>query len=315
MSIQLIRHLQDIPQAAKNSVVTIGNFDGVHRGHQALIACLAERAKNLNTKSVLVTFEPLPVEFFSRDALTVARLTRLREKFHALQKLNLDYVLLLRFNEKLASLSALDFVKQVLVDGLAAKHILIGDDFRFGFQRQGDLHFLVEHGKQLGFTAEALSAVTDKNERISSTRVRQALKMADFTLSTELLGRPYIIEGRVEHGDQIGTTLNCPTANIGLHRRLSPLHGIYTVWVAGVQDQPLPGVASIGSRPAVGGDKMLLEVHLLDFQGNLYGKHLSVQFCQKLRDEENYPTIVALQAQIEKDVLAAKKYFKRQNNG
>lgn len=309
MTATLIRSLCNIKPSQQGGVVTIGNFDGVHLGHQALIKRLVEAARDLRVPSTVVTFEPHPFEFFGRDHLTVPRITRLREKFSALSDGGVDNVLILPFNQQLASLTASDFAARVLRDGLRPVHMVIGDDFRFGHQRQGDFAFLQAMGQHAGFGVEAMPTTLLDGERVSSTRVRKALMEGDHVLADRLLGHPYTMMGRVRSGDQLGRELGFPTANIYLHRKLTPVWGVYVVYMHGIAEQPLPGVASVGVRPTVGGTRSLLEVHLLDFNRDIYGRYVTVQFCKKLRNEERYPSLELLKEHIAKDVEAARAYF------
>jgi riboflavin kinase / FMN adenylyltransferase len=295
----------------KQGVMTIGNFDGVHLGHQALVKRVMEEAKERGAPSVVVTFEPHPFEFFERGAHTIPRITRLREKFKLLAECGVDYVLILPFNQKLASISASNFVKEIVHQRLIPAHIVIGDDFRFGYKRQGDFNLLQQVGGELGFTVEAMPTLMVEGERVSSTRVRQALAMGDHELVKKLLGHPYFMLGRVRPGDQLGRQLGFPTANIFLHRRLTPIRGIYTVKMEGVADHPWLGVANVGTRPTVDGTKTLLEVHLLDFNQNIYGRYVQVEFCKKLREEERYASLDLLKEQIAKDVNNARGYFNK----
>lgn len=309
MPTTLIRSLYNVRPALQGGVVTMGNFDGVHCGHQKLIGHLMGEAKKRRVPSIVVTFEPHPFEFFERGEHKIPRITRLREKFSALAKLGVDGVLILPFNQKLASLSASSFVEEVICQYLRPQHIIVGDDFRFGYKRQGDVTLLADKGTVLGFTVEAMPTYLIDGERVSSTRVRQALREGNQALAEKLLGHPYCMMGRVRHGDKLGRQLGFPTANIFLHRRLTPVSGIYTVYMHGVADHPIPGVANVGTRPTIGGTRTLLEVHLLNFHQDLYGRYVTVEFCKKLREEEKYDSLEALKMQIAKDVKAAKVYF------
>jgi riboflavin kinase/FMN adenylyltransferase len=307
---QLVRGLYNLPLQLSGSVVTIGNFDGVHLGHQQLLQKVCAQAKLLNIPSVVVTFEPQPAEFFIQDKQSVPRLTRWREKFHALAECQVDKVLVLRFNQALANLSAEEFVQHILYERLKVKHLIIGDDFRFGKGRRGDFAFLQQAGERYGFTVESMPSVMLNGERISSTRIRQALGAADHATATRFLGHPYFMEGRVGHGDKRGRELGFPTANIFLHRQIAPVQGIYIVrlYLAGAA-KGLPGVASLGTRPTVGGTRSLLEVHLFNFNQEIYGQQVRVEFCQKLRAEEHYANLELLREQIERDAFQARVYF------
>ncbi len=311
MATKLIRSLSDITPEQKGGVVTIGNFDGVHLGHQQLIKNVIDEAKKYGASSTAITFEPHPFEFFHQENLTIPRITRLREKFSALADCGIDNVLILQFNQELASKSASDFVTQYLYEPLRPKHIIIGDDFHFGAKRSGNLALLTQMGKELGFSVEALQTVLLDGERVSSTRIRKVLGEGDLALAARLLGRPYSMMGRISRGRQLGREFGFPTANIFLHRKLTPIKGVYTVSVHGIGDKPLPGVANVGIRPTVDGTRALLEVHLLDFNQEVYGSYVRVDFCQKLRDEVRYPNVELLKEQIARDVEAARNYFQQ----
>lgn len=312
MSVHLIRSLYNIKPTHQGGVVTIGNFDGVHLGHQALIARAVEKGRQMGVPVTVMTFEPHPFEFFAKEGVATARLTRLREKFSALAACGVDNVLVMEFNQLLADLSASEFAQHILRDHLKACHVVVGDDFHFGRKRQGDFTMLAEMGKQHGFTAEHMPTLKIDGERVSSTRIRHVLAQGDHQLANRLLGRPYTMQGRVRPGEQLGRQWGFPTANIFLHRALTPVKGIFTVLVHGVADRPWPGAANLGIRPTVNGTRTLLEVHLLDFQKEIYGSYVEVEFCEKLREEERYPTIELLKEQIAKDVAVSREYFQKQ---
>ncbi len=305
---QFIRGLHNLPADTSRCVATIGNFDGVHLGHQAVIGQLAEEGAELGLPTTLITFEPQPMEYF-RPQQAPARLTRLREKLQVLRRFNIDRVLCLPFNHKLAQMHATDFIKRVLVEGLGVQYLVVGDDFRFGTDRGGDFALLQKAGKQYGFTVVNMHTFEIDDERVSSTRIRYALNRGDLAEAERLLGRRYRMSGRVVHGEKLGRQLGYPTANIDLHRKATPLQGIFVVEVFGLEGEPLPGVASLGSRPTVDGSKILLEVYLFDFDRDIYGKHLQVSFLHKLRDEEKFNGLEALARQIERDVIDARAYF------
>lgn len=308
---KIIRSVHNIKPQHQSAVVTIGNFDGVHLGHQALLKKAIQRARELDVPMIVMTFEPHPFEFFAKDNVSIPRLTRLREKCCALLETGADYVLVLPFNQQLASLSASDFVTQILHDALHTKHVLVGDDFQFGRGRQGSFSLLQQMGKALGFETEFMATVKVEGERVSSTRVRKALADGDHALVKRLLGRPYYMLGKIQHGDKLGRQLGFPTANIFLHRKLAPVSGVYAVLMHDVADQPLPGAANVGSRPTVDGTKTLLEVHLIDFDQDIYGRYVKVEFCEKLREEMRYPNLDLLKDQIAKDVALTRKYFNK----
>ncbi|PPJ43671.1 MULTISPECIES: bifunctional riboflavin kinase/FAD synthetase [unclassified Pseudoxanthomonas] len=286
------------------SVVCIGAFDGLHSGHRALVRHAVARARALGVECVVVTFEPLPREFFSKDH-PPPRLTLARAKVEGLLDLGADRVGLLRFDAKLSAMSAEDFVRTLLVGRLAAREVWIGPEFRFGHRRAGDVALLQAMGSELGFSADAIAPVEVHGERVSSTRIREALKSGDFTTTTRLLGRPYAIGGRVVRGKQLGRTLGFPTANLRFPKAPA-LSGIYATWVHGVGDAPWPSVSSFGTRPTVDGVEPLLEAHLFDFAGDLYGRHIEVEFVAKLRDELKFPDLPSLTEQMHRDADQAR---------
>lgn len=310
MVTKLIRSLSAATPELKGGVITIGNFDGVHLGHQQLIARMQQCANEASVSTTVVTFEPHPFEFFADKHLGIPRLTRFREKFSLFSYYGVQHVMNLKFNQQLATIPASEFIDH-LYAALKPSHIVIGDDFHFGYKRQGNFDLLVEKGRQLGFTVEAMPTFLLDDERVSSTRIRQVLAAGDHTLAQRLLGRPYTMQGRVRGGDRLGRQLGFPTANIFLHRHLTPVHGIYTVYMHGITDHPLAGVANVGTRPTVDGTRTLLEVHLLDFNSDIYGRYVTVEFCEKLREEERYPNLDILTKQIAKDVEQARQYFKK----
>ncbi|MEG0860509.1 MAG: bifunctional riboflavin kinase/FAD synthetase [Pseudomonas sp.] len=308
---QLVRGLHNLRPQHRGCVATIGNFDGVHRGHQAILARLRERAVELGVPSCVVIFEPQPREYFAPDTAP-ARLARLRDKVALLAAEGVDRVLCLAFNQRLSKLSAAEFVDTILVDGLGVKHLEVGDDFRFGCDRVGDFEFLQQAGLSQGFTVEAAQTVELDGLRVSSTQVRQALAKADFALAERLLGRPYRISGRVLHGQKLARQLGTPTANIQLKRHRVPLSGVYLVSVE-LDGKAWPGVANIGVRPTVSGDGSAhLEVHLLDYAGDLYGRRLTVEFHHKLRDEQRFASLEALKSAIDADIAAARAHWHAQ---
>lgn len=302
---QLVRGLQNLRPQLRGCVATIGNFDGVHRGHQAILRRLRERSQELALPSCVIIFEPQPREFFD-PATAPARLVRLRDKLALLADEGVDRVVCLAFNQRLRSLSASEFVDTVLVAGLGIRHLEVGDDFRFGCDRRGDFAFLQQAGLARGFTVEAAQTVELNGLRVSSTQVRNALAHADFASAERLLGRPFSISGRVLHGQKLARQLGTPTANVQLKRRRVPLTGVYLVSVK-IAGRDWPGVANIGVRPTVQGDgNAHLEVHVLDFAGDLYGRRLTVVFHQKLRDEQRFASLEALKSAIHADIAAAR---------
>jgi riboflavin kinase/FMN adenylyltransferase len=302
---RLIRRLRGRAPGLEGCVATIGNFDGVHRGHQAVLSDLKELAAARGAPGVVLSFEPTPQEFL-RGAAAPARLTSLREKHARLAGHGLDALVALPFDARLAALEATDFVSQVLVEGLGVAELVVGDDFRFGRGRGGDFALLQRLGVQHGFTVRQHRTVDEGGERISSTRVRAALAAGDLDLAERLLGWRYGFRGRVRHGDARGRTLGFPTANLALGRHATPATGVYLVRVRGAGAGVLHGAASVGRRPAVGGTDLRCEVHLFDFTGDLYGRQLEVELLSRLRDEWDFDSLDALRAQIARDVEAAR---------
>lgn len=308
---RLIRGLYSCPPNlfVQGSVATIGNFDGVHLGHQEIIKRLTAKAKALSVPSVVIVFEPHPQEFF-RPEQAPARLFKLTDKLLELIDLGVDYVLCLRFNRELAELSAEDFIRRVLVETLNVRHLFIGDDFKFGYQRKGDFNLLKEAGQ---FPVEAnqtvVQSIDGKDLRISSSLVRQAIANNDFAKAGQLLGRPYQFRGRVAHGDKQGRTIGIPTANIALKRVKSPLQGVYAVKVFGVAGSVINGVANVGKKPTLNEREERLEVHLFDFDGDVYGQHLTIEPVAKIRDEKKFNGKDELIEQISRDIEKARTIF------
>ena len=310
---EFIRGRLNIDRRHRGCVVTIGNFDGVHLGHRAVIEQLRQRSGELGRPSMVVEFEPQPQEYFRGDDAP-ARLTPLRDKLTLFAELGVDYLLCLRFNRALADTSAEDFIQSLLVDALGVHHLVVGDDFRFGHGRTGDFQTLVEAGRRLGFSVEEAETYQVDGERVSSTRIREALKSGHFDQAERLLGRPFRLAGRVIHGDKRGREWGFPTVNIAMERRRMPFTGIYAVEVFGLEREAVQGVASIGVRPTVPGPaRALLEVHLLDFDADLYGKRIEVGFLEKIRDEEWFESFDALKTQIASDIKHAERLFDRRN--
>jgi len=292
--------------------VTIGNFDGLHLGHQAMLARLQDVARARGLPSCVLSFEPHPREFFTPEQAP-ARLSSLREKAECLQRMGIDRLHVFRFDRAFSALSAEAFIEQVLGTTLQARYVLVGDDFRYGAKRAGDFALLKQAGESLGFDAEFLPTVEVAGERASSTAVRQALAAGELEHAERLLGRPYNISGRVVHGDKLGRDIGFPTANIQLKHNRPPLLGIFAVEVYGLNGEPLPGAASLGKRPTVKNPDAVpvLEVHLFDFNAEIYGRRVRVDFLHKLRDEEKYPDLDSLVAQIRRDVDHAKQFLKQ----
>ncbi|MEH6400576.1 MULTISPECIES: bifunctional riboflavin kinase/FAD synthetase [Pantoea] len=305
---KFIRGIHNLNEQHRGCVLTIGNFDGVHRGHQALMSRLCEEGRKRNLPVVVMVFEPQPLELFAGDKAP-ARLTRLREKLRYMAEAGVDKVLCVRFDRRFAALSAQRFISDLLVEKLDVKYLAVGDDFRFGAGRQGDFLLLQKAGAEYGFEVVSTETFCDGGKRISSTAVRQALAVDDLALAQSLLGHPFTISGRVVHGDALGRTLGFPTANLPLRRSVSPVKGVYAVEVWGLTPEPLPGVANIGTRPTVKGLRQQLEVHLLDINMDLYGRHIDVVLKQKIRNEQRFASLEALKEQIANDVVTARQFF------
>jgi riboflavin kinase/FMN adenylyltransferase len=304
--LRIYRDIAGPSLAPGGSVLTIGAFDGLHRGHVALLARVRERARALALTPAAISFEPLPRGYFAPAPLK--RLSSVREKLAGFDAAGIEVLLLLRFGARLAAMSAEDFVRRVLVERMGAREIWVGADFRFGHNRVGDVELLRALESEGRYTVRVLDAVTVADgERISASRVRGALGSGDFAHARELLGRPFTLGGRVVRGQRLGHQLGYPTANIRLGKRVSPIGGIFAVR-ARIDDRWWPGVASLGVRPTVaGGGEPLLEVHLFDFAGDLYGRRLEVEFVAKLRDEEKFADLAALRAQMDRDAAAARR--------
>jgi riboflavin kinase/FMN adenylyltransferase len=305
---ELIRGLQNLKPEHRGCVASIGNYDGVHVGHQSIIRQLQGYAKNHRVPCLVIIFEPQPQEYFARGA-PPARLSTLREKLELLQRCGIDRVLCLRFNAALARMSALDFVHTILMQGLDVRHLVVGADFRFGHGREGDLALLQALGDRCRFDVEQTVTSLVDGTRVSSTRIRDALASGRFADVEAMLGRPYSISGRVAHGDGMGRTWGFPTANLPLKRRRSPLSGVFAVEVSGLAQRPLAAVANLGRRPTVDGTRVLLEVHLLDFDRDIYGRRIAVTFRHKFRDEQRFASVEALRKQIADDKRQAQAYF------
>lgn len=303
---EFIRGLRNIRPSQRGVVATIGGFDGVHRGHQALLAEVVAKSRELGLPSAVISFEPSPREFFLGEAAP-ARLQRLREKCQLLEACGIDRFVCLRFNEQLRALSAEEFVKQVLCEALDVRWLVVGHDFKFGRGRAGTVEGLKQWGKQFGFGVEEFAAHCVEASRVSSTLVREALAVGDLARAAELLGRPYSISGRVVHGQKLGRKLGFPTANLRLQRRVIPLNGIFAVRATGAGLRAAPAVASLGTRPVVQGVEPLLEVHVFDYAGDLYGQQLQVDFIERLRDELMFPTLDAMVERMQQDAAEARR--------
>ena len=312
---RVLRGLHNPGPEAEGCVVTIGNFDGVHRGHQAILERVKAKATELGLPSLVVVFEPQPLEYFNGSDAP-ARLMTLREKISALRDQGLDYVFCLKFDQALSTFSADRFIEDVLVQHLGVRYLVVGDDFRFGGDREGDFALLRERGKTLGFEVENTPTCLDDNgfDRVSSTRIRAALAEGEFEHAAAMLGKPYTMSARVVHGQALGRNLGFPTANLPLKRLRSPLMGVYAVRVHLACGRSVDGVANIGCKPSVGQFKPNLEVHLFDFDQNIYGERVGVEFIAHLRDEKRFDGLDALKAQIKLDAAQARQCLQQHNN-
>ena len=307
---KLIRGLYNLRHPIPASAVTIGNFDGVHRGHQLVISQLKQVAAAASLPTVVIIFEPQPIEHFAPDKAP-KRLARFREKIAYLKAQQIDYLLCLHFDHKLAQQSAEDFVQQILVDSLNTKHLVIGDDFHFGKNRQGNFQFLKDNAERYGFMVDETETLVVDGERVSSTRIRESIQQGDFEKAAELLGRPYSLSGRIAHGRKLGRELGYPTINIKMGDKTLIVKGIFAVSVKGLDNRLLEGVASIGTRPTVNGVDTILEVYILDFDRDVYGYSVEVNFLHKIRNEEKFASLEELAAHIAQDTEKAKAFFKR----
>jgi len=303
---ELIRGLPNLRQRHQGSVITIGTFDGIHPGHRALIRSLLERAEQLSRPAMMVTFEPMPREYLAA-ADPPARLTSWRERWRVLQRTGLSFVLQLRFGEALRNLSGEAFAR-LLSEDLRAAAVVIGHDFRFGRNGEATASMLSEAGRRLGFSVDVVAPVLINGKRVSSSDIREALERGDLDRASGLLGRPYSMVGRVVRGQQLGRSLGFPTANLRLGRKRSPLQGIFAVRVHGIESRrAAPGVASLGTRPTVGGTVPVLEAHVFDFDGDLYGREIEVEFVAKLREEERFASLDAMVEQMHRDAAQARQ--------
>ena len=303
---RIIRGLSRLQLNQTGCVIAIGNFDGVHCGHQYIIDRVVTQATQCNLPSVIMIFEPQPEEFFGRGRI---RLTPLREKVRALQHHGVDILLVVHFDRLFSSLSAEQFLKEVLVDRFHARHIIIGDDFHFGQNHEGDVDYLTKHQSLYGFSVEEVEPVILEGRRISSTWVRDALQSGDLERVEQLLNRSYCLSGHIAHGDKRGRLIGFPTANIHLHAMQSVLSGVYAVKMHGVESQALYGMANIGSRPTVGKRDKLLEVYLFNFDREIYGKLVGVEFLARLRDEKKHASFDLLKQQLVDDEIQARIFF------
>lgn len=304
-------------EARRPCALTIGNFDGVHRGHRALLARVADAGSRLGVDTAVMTFEPHPREYFAHlsgdETRAPRRIANLRDKLQSLDACGVDRVIVEHFNASFASQPPERFVEDVLVNGLHVKWLIVGDDFRFGAKRAGDFGMLQQAGKRFGFEVVSLPSVMHEDVRISSSAVRDALSRGDFARACELLGHPYAISGHVQHGRKLGRTIGFPTLNLKIAHKRPAVSGIFVVQVHGLADKPLPAVASLGVRPTVEDNgRVLLEVHIFDFNADCYGKLVRVEFLKKLRDEEKYDDLETLTRAIDNDARAAREFFAQQ---
>ena len=302
---ELIRGIHNILPQHHGCVLTIGNFDGVHRGHAEVINRLVEKAKHLDLPAVVMTFEPQPQEFF-RGENAPALLSLLRDKVMLLDELSIERMLCINFNKKFADYTAEDFVEQLLVKALGVKYLVVGDDFCFGKQRQGNFNMLRKAGEKFGFAVVSTQSFVLGDKRVSSTEVRRLLAEGNMEQARRLLGHPFILSGKVAHGQKIGRTIGFPTANIALKRKVTPVRGVFAVKLYWDNSDIYEGVANVGFRPTVNGQVCQLEVHLFDFDGDLYGKAVEVELVAKIRDEQPFGSLDALKKQIKNDADRAK---------
>lgn len=308
---QLYRGFKNWPDSSP-AVVTIGNFDGVHLGHQQMFAATRKVADKQQLPATVISFEPLPHEYFTPEAAP-PRLHSLRDRVERIKTFGIDRLLLLRFDQALAAMSAEHFIEQILVNKIQARHIIVGDDFRFGRNRKGTYDVLLKHSHSLPYSVEQSNTHLLGSQRVSSTRVRETLSAGNLEAAAALLGQPYRISGRVVHGEKVGRQLGFPTANIALGKHRPPLRGVFAVWATHLQTgKRFPSVANLGERPTVCGKRLLLEVHALDASPDWYGQHLAVDFIQQIRQEKRFNSLDELKAQISQDANAAREMLSKQ---
>jgi riboflavin kinase/FMN adenylyltransferase len=309
---ELVRGLHNISRRHQGCVLTVGNYDGVHLGHQKMIGVLKSRAAELRSTATVLVFEPSSKEFIDPEGAP-PRLTRWREKFLALAAQGVDRLVTLRFDEYMRAMTHECFVEELIVEGLGTRHMVVGNDFRYGCNAGGTIDNLRAAGEAHGFGVEQIAPFVFDGVRVSSTAVRERLASSDFAGAARLLGRPYRMLGRVVHGTELGRKLGFPTANLRLMRRKPPVQGVMAVRVFGIEPEPMPAVASLGTRPTVDGKNMLLEVHVFDFAGDLYGREIEVEFVAKLRDEVKFDSLDALTAQMHTDAAQAREVLSKVN--
>jgi riboflavin kinase/FMN adenylyltransferase len=311
---ELVRGLHNISARHRGCVLTVGNYDGVHLGHQQMIGALKVRAAEFRSAATVLVFEPSSKEFIDPDGAP-PRLTRWREKFLALKAQGVERLVTLRFDECMRAMTPRSFVDELIVERLGTRHMVVGDDFRYGSKACGTIDTLRAAGQVHGFGVEQMAPFVFDGVRVSSTAVRERLEYADFAGAARLLGRPYRMMGRVAPGLKLGRELGFPTANLRLMRRKSPVWGILAVWTHGIDSRPLPGVASLGTRPTVNGTEPLLEVHVFDFAGDLYGRAIEVEFVAKLRDEVKFDSLDAMTVQMQIDAARAREVLSKVDCG
>jgi riboflavin kinase/FMN adenylyltransferase len=302
---ELIRGINNILPAHHGCVLTIGNFDGVHRGHAEVISKLVKKARQLNVPATLMTFEPQPQEMFRGDCAP-ARLSTLRDKIVLLEELGIDRLVCINFNAKFAEMPAEDFIEKLLVQSLGVKYLVVGDDFCFGKERTGNFDMLRASGEKHQFAVVSTQSFILGDKRVSSTEIRELLAKGQMEQARRLLGHPFTLSGRVAHGEKIGRTIGFPTANIALKRKVSPVRGVFAVRLYWDNSDVYDGVANVGFRPTVNGQKCQLEVHIFDFDGDLYGRNIEVELVAKIRDEQPFQSLEALKKQINNDANKAK---------
>jgi riboflavin kinase/FMN adenylyltransferase len=304
-TMEFVRGLHNLRAQHRGCVLTVGAFDGVHRGHQEMIRVLRMRADQKRLPAVVLAFEPTPREFFAKGT-PPARLTRFRERFDALSAYGVDRFVCLRFDERMRAMSQEEFVEDVLVRALGIRHIVVGHDFRFARDHNGTVATLRTFGLRCGFEVCEVPPFELGGERVSSSLIREALEAGDMARAARFLGRPYRITGKVIHGAKLGRELGFPTANLRLHRRATPVAGVFAIRVSGCGLKDAAGVANLGTRPAVNGKELLLEAHVFDFSGDLYRRYLHVDFIARLRDELWFPNMETLVEQMHKDAAQAR---------
>ena len=301
---ELVRGLYNLRALQRGCVVTIGNYDGIHLGHQEMLRTVRLRAAERGVPATVLSFEPTPREYFAKDG--AARLTRFREKFDALAQFGIERFVCLKFDERMRSIAPESFIDDVLLGALGARHIVVGHDFRFARARQGNIDMLGAWSARGSFGLDVVPPLMLDGERVSSSLVRATLAQGDMVKAAQLLGRPYRMSGKVVGGAKLGRKLGFPTANIQLHRRVTPIQGIFAARVTGAGLVDAPAVTNLGTRPVVNGTEPLLEAHVFDFDGDLYGRYLHVDFIERLRDETNFPNLDALVVQMNDDARRAR---------